>query len=258
MRPRQVQVRREADRFRTERAGVVATHEFSFGEHYVPERIRFGPMVAHNVETLEPGSGYQPHLHRDVEIVTWLTDGVLVHDDDHGHAVRLRAPAVQRLTAASGVTHSELNAVPATQSQRTRFVQMWLDCPPDVLAAGEGPSHVSAAVAREHLRAHLVAVASGPDTGVIAPLITLRRPGVTLLAGDIATGSSRSLPDTALLHLHVVSGEVRLRTDEAARTGDSLTIVAPRAEHVIAVADSQILVLAMDQRSDEDADLSPQ
>jgi redox-sensitive bicupin YhaK (pirin superfamily) len=236
---------------------VVATHEFSFGEHYAPDRIRFGPLVAHNVETPQPGCGYEPHLHRDVEIVTWLAAGVLLHDDDHGHAVRLQAPAVQRLTAASGVTHSELNAEPATQPQRTCFVQMWLDCPPDVLAAGEGPSHASMPVAREQLGAHLVAVASGPDTGVVAPLITLRSPGVTLLVGDIPTGSSRSLPDTALLHVHVVSGEVRLRTHEAVRAGDSLTIVSPRAEHVIAAADSQIVVLAMDQRPEEDVDLSP-
>ena len=65
--------------------GVITTHEFSFGEHYDPERISFGPLVAHNVETLEPGSGYEPHVHRDVEIVTWVTDGSLEHDDDHGH-----------------------------------------------------------------------------------------------------------------------------------------------------------------------------
>lgn len=241
MTARESRVLRAAERFRTERDGISTSHEFSFGDHYAPDRIRLGPLVAHNVETLAPGAGYAPHVHRDVEIVTWLFEGTLEHDDDFGHVARIEAPSVQRLTAARGVRHTEVNASRGTGGTTVRFVQLWLDCPEAV-----EPSHASARIDRGRLGQHLVALAASHDTGVIDPAVSLHTPGVTLFAGSIGAGRTWSLPDAEVLHLYVIDGDVRLQAGESARVGDSIVVRQGHAEHVTALADSQLLVLSLD------------
>ena len=90
--------------------GSVTTHEFSFGDHYDPDRISFGPLVAHNVETLAAGEWIRAARAPRCGDRHLGDQGVLEHNDDHGHLARLRRRAVQRLTAAAGVTHAEINA----------------------------------------------------------------------------------------------------------------------------------------------------
>jgi redox-sensitive bicupin YhaK (pirin superfamily) len=247
MSARQVRVLRADDRFRSERSGISTTHEFSFGDHYDPERTSFGALMVHNVETLQPGSGYSPHTHRDVEIVTWVVSGALEHNDDHGHAARLLPGTVQRLTAAGGVTHSEVNATRGSAGSATQFVQMWLRCPAEDLAPGEGPSYELGVVDSGKLRGGLVALASGRTEGVGSPVVSLRSPGVTLWGAQVRAGESRRLPEAPLLHLHVVQGALRLHSGESAGAGDSLTIANSDAGELAAYEDAQLLVLTMDR-----------
>ncbi|WP_049578462.1 pirin family protein [Streptomyces sp. SBT349] len=103
-------------------AGIDTRHVFSFGDFYDPDNARFGPLTACNEERLAPGAGFAPHPHRDVEIVSWVVEGELTHEDAAGRATVLAPGDVQRLTAGSGTTHAERNAGPAP----LRFVQMWL------------------------------------------------------------------------------------------------------------------------------------
>ena len=116
-------VRRAADRFRTVGDGVQTWHSFSYGAHYDPDRIRFGPVMAINTEQLAPGRGYDVHHHADVEIVTWVLTGVLRHEDSTGQAGDIGPGTVQRLSAGSGVRHSERNA---SDVEPLVFVQMML------------------------------------------------------------------------------------------------------------------------------------
>ena len=120
-------------RFRTVAGGRVTWHSFSFGAHYDPENVGFGPLVALNDERLEPGAGYADHGHRGVELVTWVVEGSLVHADSSGAREVLPAGTVQVQTAGSGIAHSE-HAGPGPGP--TRFVQAWLrpddeDRPPE-------------------------------------------------------------------------------------------------------------------------------
>src|ERR1044072_4398221 len=103
-------------------AGVETRHAFSFSGHYDPDNVRFGLLVACNEERLAPGAGVAEHPPRDLEIVTWVVEGELTHEDSTGHRTVVRPGDVQRLSAGSGVRHSERNesAAPLT------FVQMWL------------------------------------------------------------------------------------------------------------------------------------
>jgi redox-sensitive bicupin YhaK (pirin superfamily) len=117
------EIRRAAQRFRTLGEGVDTWHSFSYGLHYDPEQIRFGPVMAINAEHVAPGGGYAVHDHADVEIVTWVLAGVLRHEDSTGQAGEIRPGTAQRLSAGTGVQHSERNA---SDVDPLVFVQMML------------------------------------------------------------------------------------------------------------------------------------
>jgi redox-sensitive bicupin YhaK (pirin superfamily) len=117
------EVRRAAERFRTEGDGVSTWHSFSYGAHYDPDNTGFGPLIAINTERVEPGHGYDPHHHADVEIVTWVLQGALQHEDSTGHHGVIRPGTAQRLSAGTGVQHSERNA---SADDALVFVQMML------------------------------------------------------------------------------------------------------------------------------------
>lgn len=117
------EIRRAADRFHTIGDGVQTWHSFSYGLHYDPDHIRFGPVMAVNAEHVEPGRGYDAHGHADVEIVTWVLEGVLRHEDSTGQAGEIRPGTAQRLSAGTGVRHSERNA---STDEPLVFIQMML------------------------------------------------------------------------------------------------------------------------------------
>ncbi|WP_246212679.1 pirin family protein, partial [Streptomyces abyssomicinicus] len=117
-------VRRAADRYAGGEpgAGITTRHSFSFGPHYDPDNLGFGPLIACNEERLEPGAGFDEHPHRHVEIITWVLEGALTHRDSGGRERTVRPGDLQHLSAAAGVRHVERNdgSVPC------RFLQMWL------------------------------------------------------------------------------------------------------------------------------------
>ena len=112
-----------SSRFTTSRPDRCTRHSFSFGEHYDPANLGFGPMICHNDDVLEPGGGYPDHPHTDLEIVTWVLDGVLLHTDDAGNIEELRPGAVQVMSAGSGIRHAEIGDA---RSGPTRFLQTWI------------------------------------------------------------------------------------------------------------------------------------
>lgn len=118
-------IQRAEQRFRTDDVndGTVTYHSFSFGRHYDPSRIGFGPVMAINEERLEPGAGYAEHHHADVEIVTWVLDGVLEHRDSTGTHGLIHPGTLQRLSAGPGVSHAETNA---SQDRPVSFLQLML------------------------------------------------------------------------------------------------------------------------------------
>lgn len=117
------ELRRATDRYRTVADGTETFHSFSYGQHYDPENIGFGPISAINEERVAPGAGYDDHRHEDADIVTWVLDGVLAHEDSTGQRGRVAPGLAQRLSAGSGVTHAERNA---SDTEHLRFVQMML------------------------------------------------------------------------------------------------------------------------------------
>jgi redox-sensitive bicupin YhaK (pirin superfamily) len=181
-------------RFSTHEADRVTRHSFSFGPHYDPANLGFGPLVCHNDDLLQPGGGYPDHPHQDLEIVTWVLSGVLLHTDSTGHTSPIGAGTVQAMSAGSGIRHAEV-ADPA--SGPTRFVQAWVR--PD--SPGGSPEHHELAV--DLAGSGLVPVAGSGG-------LPIRTTGASLQVARLAPGETVALPDAPLVHAFAATGALDL------------------------------------------------
>ena len=152
-----IEIRRADERFRTASEWLESRHSFSFGPHYDPANVGFGFLVAHNDETVAPGTGFETHPHQDLEIVTWVLRGALAHRDSEGNSGVVHPGLAQRMSAGSGIQHSEWNDA----GDPVHYVQMWVrpdrfDLPPsyqqaeiDLRGRRAGPDRLRPAAARE-------------------------------------------------------------------------------------------------------------
>lgn len=196
-----IQLRRARGRYRggDAEAGIETLHAFSFGGFYDPRNVRFGSLVACNEERLRPGAGFAEHAHRDVEIVTWVLDGELTHEDSAGRTESVRPGDVARLSAGTGIRHVERNAGPAPLT----FLQMWLT----PAAPGGPPSY-------EVVRG----IADGTPLAV-------ERAAAVLHVRRLRDGERTALPDAPWVYVHVARGAVRLGAGSSpAEAGDAARI----------------------------------
>ena len=237
-----VEVRRAADRFLTvaparpdaAEGWATTSHSFSFGEHYDPDNVGFGPLVALNDETVRAGAGYPAHVHRDVDIVTWVLSGVLVHSDtSHGDesVVTIEPGDVQLLRAGDGVTHAE----GAAEDGPVRFVQTWVR--PD--EPGGEPDWACGGAADRLLTATWVLAASGTDPDA---LVALRSRGTSLWVTRLAAGDERTLPVAPRAYVLLGRGSVDVDGVGPLDEGDALQVTAPAPLVVHAREPSELLV----------------
>ena len=217
-----LEVRRAADRFVTETDGIVSRHSFSFGAHYDPADVGHALLVAHNDDVVAPGAGYDTHPHRDLEIVTWVLDGGLRHEDSHGAGGLVVPGLVQRLSAGSGVLHSERND--AATGASVRFVQMWLR--PD--EPGGDPSYAQHDAGTDLASGELVTLA-GHGTPV-----SLRARGAVLHAARPRPGGTVELPDAPAVHLFVARGSAEVEGAGLVGEGDAVRLEHAGPRRVVA------------------------
>lgn len=228
-----IRILRSAERFLTTVDGIVTRHCFAFGEHYDPGNTGFGELVAVNDEYVDPGRGYELHRHRDTEIVTWVLDGVLEHEDSEGNAGTIGVGTIQRMSAGTGVRHAERNA---SAELPVRFVQMWLRAAdPDT-----PPSYQQAGIA-ERLRQEALVPAVGPAGDAV---IGIGNTAATLWIARLDDSGGCLLPDAPQRHVHVVRGSV----DAAGQTleaGDTMRVTGERRLPVESREPSELLLWAM-------------
>lgn len=117
------EIQRADERGRTRTGWLDSRHSFSFGGHHDPRRMGFGPLRVLNDDVVAPGEGFGPHPHRDMEIVSYVLEGALRHQDSGGHGGVIRAGEVQFMRAGTGVVHSEMNG---SDDAPVRFLQVWI------------------------------------------------------------------------------------------------------------------------------------
>jgi len=215
-------------RFVTRAEGRTTRHSFSFGSHYDPRNVGFANLVAHNDERLPPGTGYPDHPHSDLEVVTWVLSGALRHTSPVGSGV-LGPGEVQRLSAGSGVVHSEM----ADGQAETRFLQAWVR--PDT--SGLPPDYRAGEV---RLGEGWTCVADAAGDG----LLSLAALGTSLHAADLAAGQRLALPDAGRLHVFVSAGEVMLG-ERRLQDGDAARLVDEGGRELVGEVRAQVLVWAL-------------
>ncbi|MFE2165682.1 pirin family protein [Streptomyces sp. NPDC059447] len=215
-----IDVRRGTDRYEggDPDAGITSRHAFSFGSFYDPDNLRFGPVLACNEETLAPGAGFDEHPHSHTEIVTWVVEGELTHQDSTGEQGVVRPGDVQRLSAGSGARHVERN----DGAQRLRFVQIWLA----PLTAGGEPSYEVVADIDDATPYGI------PAAGAV---LHVRRPGA---------GERIPVPEAERVYLHVVRGDLRLDGAELG-PGDSVRIAGEKGLEVTAGSPGELLIFEL-------------
>jgi len=165
-----IEIRRAADRFVSQHAGVVSYHCFSAGAHYDPANVSFAGVIAVDEHVVAPGAGFDWHAHRGVTIVSWVLDGALRHEDGNGEARVVQPGELFVQLAADGIRHRETNA---SSSEGLRFVQTTLlgDVVPAVdvvsTATALGPAHVF--VARGQWQLGAVAICEGDSVRLAEP-----------------------------------------------------------------------------------------
>ncbi|PND56885.1 quercetin 2,3-dioxygenase [Mycobacterium sp. ENV421] len=241
-----VDIRRAADRAATKIDWLNSKHSFSFGHHYDSDNTHHGLLLVNNDDIVKPGTGFDTHPHRDMEIVTWVLQGSLVHQDSTGHSGVIYPGLAQRMSAGRGILHSEKNdswtlTGDETHSEPVHFVQMWLV--PD--ESGIDPGYQQLEIDDELLRGGLVTIASGMPEHNGHTAIAIRNRYAALHGARLQPGAAVELPEAPYLHLFVTRGEVTLEGAGELHEGDAVRFTAAGGQRVTATAPSEILVWEM-------------
>jgi redox-sensitive bicupin YhaK (pirin superfamily) len=209
-----VDIRRGSDRFVDRAQGRRTLHALSFGEHYDPDHVSFGPMVCHDDHLLAEGQGFDDHSHSDLVIVSYVVSGAVRHTDTTGTtgASTLLSPGeIGVLRTGANVVHSEVAAAP-----QTRFVQVWLTDP--------GPGG----------EASYEVVTTPPVTPI---------PGATFTALRLEAGETFTTPLARLVHVYVARGALlRSSLAEPLHDGDAFLFTDEPSHELTSGAETDLLV----------------
>ncbi|QCW50977.1 pirin family protein [Nocardioides dongxiaopingii] len=244
----QIDVRRSADRYASRFGWLDSKHSFSFGHHHDPANTHHGLLLVNNDDVVDAGTGFDTHPHRDMEIVTWVLQGSLVHQDSTGHSGLIYPGLAQRMSAGRGILHSEKNDSwrLATDSERphdepVHFVQMWVV--PD--ERGVEPGYEQLEIDADLMSGSLVPVASGMPQHDGASAIRIRNKYAALHAARLQPGQSVELPEAPYLHLFVPRGAVVLEGAGPLATGDAVRLTATGGQRLTATEAAEVLVWEM-------------
>lgn len=230
-----LKLRKATDRGHADHGWLNSHHTFSFANYYDPAHMGFGTLRVINDDTVAPGKGFGTHPHRDMEIISYVLEGQLAHRDSMGNGSVIRPGDVQRMSAGTGVTHSEFNG---SQEEPVHFLQIWIL--PD--AQGHAPGYEQKFFGEEEKRGRLRLVASreGRDGSVALNQDADIHAG--LLDGDEAVDFEvRANRD---VWVHLARGAVELN-GEALEAGDGAALSEAGTLSFSNGRDAEVLVFDM-------------
>ncbi len=210
-----------------------AKHHFSFASYHDPNKMGWGPIRVWNDDTIAPKTGFPPHPHADMEIITYVREGAITHQDSMGNKGRTEAGDVQVMSAGSGVRHSEYNMEDAA----TRIFQIWIE----PRARGAAPSWGARPFPKGERSGRFVTLASGfaEDDGALPIRTDARVVGATLKAGEVA---EYRLGESRLGYLVPARGSVEVN-GVTLHARDGAAIAREDVLHVKALDDAEIVLV---------------
>lgn len=226
-----MQIRKSCERGHANHGWLDTYHTFSFADYYDPAHMGFGPLRVINEDRVEPGRGFGTHGHRDMEIITYVLDGGLQHRDNLGNGSVIRPGDVQRMSAGSGVMHSEFNA---SERDPVHFLQIWIE----PSARGVPPGYEQKHFAAEDRRGKLKLIAS-PDGGEGS--VTIHQ-DARVYAADLTVDAAvaHEIKAGRRAYVHVASGAVVVNGTPL-EAGDGARIAEETTLNLSALQESQVL-----------------
>ena len=240
-----IDVRRAGERFATKISWLDSKHSFSFGHHHDAGNTHHGLLLVNNDDVVKPGTGFETHPHQDMEIVTWVLRGALVHQDSEGHNGVIYPGLAQRMSAGTGILHSEKNDPGSRARPRTHRARALRA---DVGRAGRARhrARLRAAGDRGRVAARRPghgrlghAAARGPAA------IRIKNKYAALHVARLEPGQSVELPEAPFQHLFVPRGGVTLEGAGDLAEGDAARLTATGGQRVTATEPAEVLVWEM-------------
>ena len=227
-----VEVRRSADRGRTKLGWLTSYHSFSFNQYYDPEHLHFGPLRVLNDDTVMPGTGFGAHPHDNMEIVTYVLEGALKHQDSLGTSGVIRTGEVQRMTAGTGIVHSEYNA---SDVEPVHFLQIWFF--PD--QRDLTPSYEQKRFTKDQNKNLFLPVASG-QRGLGGVFI---HQDVTMYVSSLEASRelTHRLDNERGAYLFVADGSLRIN-DTSVSKGDAAKVYNEQDVSIQAIVNSEVVL----------------
>lgn len=228
-----IEIREAAGRGETQIGWLDSRHCFSFGSYSDPSNTGFGLLLVSNDDRVAPATGFGTHGHSDMEIITWVLSGEVEHADTLGNHGIIGPGLAQRMTAGTGIRHSEHNPSPDVEAH---FVQMWV--PPDTI--GLEPGYEQRDVTDLLDRGGLVLIAGGPGSGAA---IHINQRDARMYAGRLAPGIPAELPVAPHVHVFVALGSVEIDGVGTLLEGDALRLTDEGPLEVSAAAPGTELIV---------------
>lgn len=231
-----ITLRKSGERGLADHGWLRSFHTFSFADYHDPAHMGFGNLLVINEDRVAPGTGFGTHGHRDMEIVSYVLDGELAHKDSMGNGTAIRPGEVQRMTAGTGVRHSEFNHA---EGQTTHFLQIWLL--PDRL--GHTPGYEQKAFSAEDKRGRLRLVASpdGREGSVTLHANASLRAG--LFDGD--ESAELTLDPARKAWVHLARGTLTVN-GHALQAGDALALSGETRLEISSGEGAEVLVFDLE------------
>jgi redox-sensitive bicupin YhaK (pirin superfamily) len=227
-----LQVLKNSQRGAADHGWLQSNHSFSFGHYYNPNEMGFGPLLVINEDRVQPSRGFGTHSHDNMEIISYVLSGALEHKDSMGNGSVIHYGDVQRMSAGTGVQHSEFNH---SSSERVHFLQIWIT--PDVtgIEPGYEEKHFDSASKMGNLR--LIASADGRDGSVLihqdAKIFASILNADDYVKYDLASGRTA--------YVHLIRGQIEINGIKLS-AGDALKISEESLIEFKNAADAELLL----------------
>jgi quercetin 2,3-dioxygenase len=230
-----ITIQKPEDRFVTDFGWLDSKHSMNFGDHYDSKHTQHGLLLVNNDDIVAPSTGFGTHGHRDMEIVTWVLSGEVAHRDSEGNSGLLYPGLAQRMSAGSGIRHSEMNPNAETPAH---FIQMWVL--PDT--NGIKPGYQQLDVNAELAKGGLVPIASGQGHDAA---IAIHQRDAVLWGARLQPGEAVTVPADPHVHVFVALGSAELETGDGLAQGAAARLTHGGEQRLTAGADgAEVLIWA--------------